>query len=79
MASYRKRLAEVEAKLGPRPADRWNSGHSHEWFTLDWNAQRLAVLDHDVDAIIRTHAKDRKVAAWLEDTAGIEWQFRWML
>lgn len=69
MASYRKRLTEIEAKLGPRPADRWNSGHSHECFTLDWNAQRLAVLDHDIDAIIRTHAKDRKVAAWLEDTA----------
>ena len=71
MAAYRKRLAEVEASLGPRPAedDRWTSAHSHEWFTLDWNAQRLAVLDHDIDAIIRTHAKDRKVAAWLEDTA----------
>lgn len=71
MAAYRKRLAEVEAKLGPRPSEdeRWTSGHSHEWFTLDWNAQRLAVLDHDIDAIIRTHAKDRKVAAWLEDTA----------
>lgn len=27
------------------------------------------MLDHDIDAIIRTHAKDRKVAAWLEDTA----------
>ena len=71
MAAYRKRLSEVEAKLGPRPSDdeRWTSGHSHEWFTLDWNAQRLAILDHDIDAIIRTHAKDRKVAAWLEDTA----------
>lgn len=71
MAAYRKRLAEVEAGLGPRPSadDRWTSAHSHEWFTLDWNAQRLAVLDHDIDAIIRTHAKDRKVAAWLEDTA----------
>ena len=22
---------------------------------MDWNAQRLAVLDHDIDAIIRTH------------------------
>ncbi len=40
-----------------------------EWFTLDWNAQRLAVFDHDVDAIIRTHARDRKVAPWFEDTA----------
>ncbi len=27
------------------------------------------MLDHDVDAIIRTHARDRRVAAWLEDTA----------
>lgn len=27
------------------------------------------MLDHDIDAIIRTHAKDRKVAAWFEDTA----------
>lgn len=54
---------------GPRPADRWSSGHSHEWFTLDWNAQRLAVFDHDIEAIIQTHAKDRTVAAWLEDTA----------
>lgn len=71
MAAYRKRLAEVAAKFGPRPSndERWTSGHSHEWFTLDWNAQRLAILDHDIDAIIRTHAKDRKVAAWLEDTA----------
>lgn len=71
MRAYRKRLSEVEATLGPRPSedDRWTSRHSHEWFTLDWNAQRLAVLDHDIDAIIRTHAKDRGVAAWLEDTA----------
>jgi hypothetical protein len=71
MKAYRKRLIEVAANLGPRPSedDRWTSGHSHEWFTLDWNAQRLAVLDRDIDAIIRTHAKDRKVAAWLEDTA----------
>ena len=61
----------MNPKLGPRPSadERWTTSHSHEWFTLDWNAQRLAVLDHDIDAIIRTHAKDRKVAAWLEDTA----------
>ena len=71
MESYRVMLNEVEAGLGPRPSEdqRWSSLHSHEWFTLDWNAQRLAVLNHDIDAIIRTHAKDRRVAAWLEDTA----------
>jgi len=69
MATYRARLREIEAGLGPRPDERWQSPHSHEWFVLDWNAQRLAVLDRDIEAIIRTHAKDRKVAAWLEDTA----------
>jgi hypothetical protein len=71
MASYRAKLADLEARLGPRPSDeqRWTVVHSHDWFTLDWNAQRLAVLDRDVEAIIRTHARDRKVAAWLQDTA----------
>lgn len=71
MVTYRARLQDIEAGLGPRPSeeDRWTSHHSHEWFTLDWNAQRLAVLDRDIEAIIRTHAKTRKVAAWLEDTA----------
>lgn len=71
MATYQARLQDIEAGLGPRPSEeaRWTSRHSHEWFTLDWNEQRLAVLDRDIEAIIRTHAKDRKVAAWLEDTA----------
>jgi tetratricopeptide (TPR) repeat protein len=71
IATYRARLAEIEAGLGPRPPEeaRWTAAHRAEWFTLDWNAQRLAVLDRDVEAIIRTHARDRKVAAWLQDTA----------
>jgi len=71
IARYRARLAEIEAGLGPRPTEeqRWRSAHSHAWLTIDWNAQRLAVLDRDVDAIIRTHARDRRVAAWLQDTA----------
>lgn len=71
MATYRTRLAELEASLGPRPTDgkRWSSPHSHAWFTLDWNAKRLAVHDRDIDAIIRTHVRDRRVAAWFQDTA----------
>lgn len=71
MARYRRRLAEIEDGLGPRPSEehRWIGGHSHDWFTLDWNARRLAVLDRDVEAIIATHARDRRVAAWLHDTA----------
>ncbi len=71
IARYRKELTAVEARLGPRPSEdaRWSGPHSHEWFVLGWNEQRLAVLDHDIDAIIRTHARDRRVAAWLQDTA----------
>ncbi len=71
IARYRDELAAIEKGLGPRPADdvRWSNPHSHEWFVLGWNEKRLAVLDHDIDAIIRTHARDRRVAAWLQDTA----------
>jgi tetratricopeptide (TPR) repeat protein len=71
VASYRAKLADLAARLGPRPSneERWTAPHSHDWFTLDWNAQRLAVFDCEVEAIIRTHARDRKVAAWLQDTA----------
>jgi hypothetical protein len=71
MAAYRNRLAEIESRLGPRPSedDQWSSPHSHDWFTLDYNAKRLAIYDRDADAIIRTHSRDRRVAAWLEDTA----------
>jgi tetratricopeptide (TPR) repeat protein len=71
IGSYRSKLADRAAGLGPRPTDenRWTSPHSHDWFTLDWNARRLAVLDRDVEAIIRTHARDRRVAQWCLDTA----------
>lgn len=71
VAAYRARLDDIEVVLDlqPAPERRWGGAHSHDRFTLEWNAQRLAVLDKDVDAIIATHAKDRKVAAWLEDTA----------
>lgn len=71
IATYRAKLDELRAGLGPEPTgdQRWSSPHSHARFTLEWNAQRLAVLDHDIEAIIRTHARDRKVAAWFQDTA----------
>lgn len=69
LARYRERLEQIEAELGPRPDDEFSSRARPEWFELGWNARRLAVLDRDVDAIIRTHSRDRKVAAWLEDTA----------
>ena len=71
MARYRSRLDAVRAGLAPVPADAqtWQVPDRHERWVLDWNDRRLAVLDRDVEAIIRTHARDRKVAAWFHDTA----------
>lgn len=71
MNAYRKRVAEVRASLGPEvPASEyWSAPHQHERWLLDRIDQRLAVFDRDVDAIIRTHVRDRKVAAWFHETA----------
>jgi hypothetical protein len=79
-ALYRAKLAEIAAGLGPEPADSvgqladpqvWREAAEdrHTRFLLEHNARRLAVLDRDIDAIIATHARDRKVAAWLHQTA----------
>lgn len=71
MKAYRARLDTIRSTLAPAPveADRWSVPDRHERWVLEWNDRRLAVLDRDIDAIIRTHARDRKVAAWLQDTA----------
>lgn len=47
MASYRVKLDEQAAALGPRPPEDqpFSSPHAGAWFTLDWNARRLAVFD----------------------------------
>ncbi len=64
IAAYRARLADLEARLGIRPSEdeRWTHRTAMTGSPWHWNAQRLAVLDRDVEAIIRTHARDRKVA-----------------
>ncbi len=71
MRAYRAGLDGICSTLTPTPAeaDRWSVPDRHERWVLEWNDRRLAVLDRDVDEIIRTHARDRKVAAWLQDTA----------
>ena len=61
-ARWRQRLADPTA--GEQDAD-----DRHARFVLEWNQRRLAVWDRDIEAIIATHARDRKVAAWLDDTA----------
>lgn len=69
LAKYRQKLDEIELTLEPQGEDVFRSPHRSEWFRLEWNAQRLAVLDREVDAIIQTHAADMKVAVRLEDTS----------
>lgn len=71
VADYRARLQQVHARLGTASgaSNGRGVGHGHGAFTLQWNERRLAVLDRDVEAIVRTHAGDRRVAAWFHDTA----------
>ena len=71
MTAYRAKLDERRASLAPLPpqSPSWSVPDRHERWVLEWNDRRLAVLDHDIEAIIRTHAKDREVAAWFQDTA----------
>ena len=68
---YREALAEIAGGLGdePAPTDRWRSAHSHEWWVIQYNRQRLAVLDKDVEAIIATHWCGGRVAAQYEAVA----------
>lgn len=70
MRAYRVRLEAVRSTLAPESAAvPWSAPDRHERWVLEWNDRRLAVHDRNVDAIIRTHARDRRVAAWLQDTA----------
>lgn len=71
MALYRQRLDALRERIGPVPdgVDSFDAPHRHERWTLERIDQRLAVHDRDADAIIRTHARDRRVAARHHDTA----------
>jgi hypothetical protein len=82
---YRTKLAEIADGLGhPLPEEKkralwsdptgrgaWEGAVSDDQVrhVLDHNARRLAVVDRDVQAIIATHVRDRRVAAWLQDAA----------
>lgn len=71
MAMYKTRLDEVRELVGPSPPDRspYSAPSSHQRWVLEHNDRRLAVLDRDVEAIVRTHLRGGKVAAWFSDTA----------
>lgn len=71
LSKYRAELNRIAESLGPAPTgdQRWASPDYSIRLVLEWNERRLAVLDEDVGAIIRTHLRDAKVAAWYQDTA----------
>lgn len=71
LMAYRAKLDELRAGLEevPEESETWMLPDRHERWVLEWNDRRLAVLDRDIDAIIRTHARDRRSAAWFKDTA----------
>jgi Family of unknown function (DUF6880) len=61
--------ALFDRRLVDRDAYERDMDARHARFLLEHNACRLAVVDRDVEAIIATHARDRRVARWLHDTA----------
>ncbi len=71
MRAYRRELDVRRGALGAEPphGDIWQSPHRAAWFTIHHNDRRLAVHDRDIEAIIRTHARDQRVPAWSTDTA----------
>lgn len=69
LAAYRARLEEVRQCISPDSKDSPSHPFSRTRWVLEFNDRRLAVLDRDVEAIIRTHARDRRVPAWFTETA----------
>ena len=65
----RGRIEALRAQLAPAdPNDRFPR-LDHRQFVVQWFDKRFAVLDRDVEAIVRTHLRDGRVAAWHEDVA----------
>jgi hypothetical protein len=67
LARLRARIDALRAEIPP--ADPGVARFDHRGFVVEWFDKRLAVLDRDVEAIIRTHLRDGRVAAWHEDVA----------
>lgn len=68
MARLRTRVDALRAEI-PVTDLQDRPRYDHRELLLEWFDQRFAVLDRDNDAIIRTHLRDGKVAAWHEDVA----------
>lgn len=88
LARLRQRVEELRSET--RSVADGPVGGGHAAWILRWFDKRFAVLDRDVEAIVRTHLGDGRVAAWHEDVAeafeeigeldlAIEWAHRAMM
>ena len=67
LARLRQRVEEL--RFETRSVADGPGGGGHASGILRWFDKRFAVLDRDVEAIVRTHLGDGRVAAWHEDVA----------
>lgn len=70
IARLRELVAGLHLEIATTPGANPQYSYDHREFLAQWFDQRFAVLDRDLEAIIATHLRDAKVAAWYEDVAG---------
>jgi hypothetical protein len=69
LARLHERIEGLRREFDEARADGTARTFDNREHLLIWFDQRFAVLDRDVEAIIRTHLRDGRVAAWFEDVA----------
>lgn len=69
LTRLRSLVAELRSSVPPAEPEARYSSRGYDALLADWFEQRFAVLDRDIEAIIRTHLRNGKVAAWYEDVA----------
>lgn len=69
LARLQSRVDALRAEIPPSDQEVQIPRYDHREFLIRWFDKRFAVLNHDIEAIIRTHLRDGRVAAWHEDVA----------
>lgn len=69
LARLHERVEALRRELEAARAAGTARTYDHREHLLIWFDQRFSVLDRDIEAIIRTHLRDGRVAAWFEDVA----------
>ena len=69
LARLRARIDSLRTEIPTIDSSERFPRHDHRTFIVEWFEKRFAVLDRDHDAIIRSHLRGGRVAAWYEDAA----------